>query len=110
MRLTCEATDRWSTAFPWGHSRGCAQDRPWVSRESLLTFAVAFAGAYTHLRVTPTIYAYQSLRLSQGGEIVAYHSAWQSKLSLGLKASWVKAYDGLLKEKILLIDMNMYET
>jgi len=67
-------TNRWPMFFPWGtfiinlsgsfilgFFMAFAEQRPWISRETRLLFAVGFVGAYT----TFSTYTYQSLRLAQ---------------------------------------------
>jgi CrcB protein len=88
-------TNRWPSAFPWGTFAinlsgsfilglfmAFAQDRPWVARESRLLFAVGFVGTYT----TFSTYAYQSLRLVQGGEIALAALYIIASVVLGLVA------------------------
>lgn len=71
-------TNRWPSFFPWGtfainlsgsfilgFFMAFALERPWMNPQARLLFAVGFVGAYT----TFSTYAYQSLRLVQGGEI-----------------------------------------
>jgi CrcB protein len=90
-------TYRWPSAFPWatfiinlsgsfilGFFLAFAEDRPWVSHESRLLFAVGFVGAYT----TFSTYAYQSLRLVQGGEMVLAALYIIGSVVLGLVAAF----------------------
>jgi CrcB protein len=88
-------TNRWPMFFPWGtfiinltgsfilgFFLAFAQQRPWVSREVRLLFAVGFVGAYT----TFSTYAYQSLRLAQSGQMAVAAIYIAASVALGLIA------------------------
>lgn len=90
-------TNRWPSLFPWGtfvinlsgsfilgFFLAFAQDRPWVGQGSRLLFAVGFVGAYT----TFSTYAYQSLRLVQGGEIAIAALYVVASVALGVIAAF----------------------
>jgi CrcB protein len=90
-------TNRWPSLFPWGtfvinlsgsfilgFFLAFAQDRPWVGQGSRLLFAVCFVGAYT----TFSTYAYQSLRLVQGGEIAIAALYVVASVALGVIAAF----------------------
>ena len=88
-------TNRWPMFFPWGtfiinlsgsfilgFFMAFAEQRPWVSREMRLLFAVGFVGAYT----TFSTYAYQSLRLAQDGQMALAALYIIASVMLGLIA------------------------
>jgi CrcB protein len=88
-------TNRWPMFFPWGtviinlsgsfilgFFMAFAEQRPWVSRETRLLFAVGFVGAYT----TFSTYAYQSLRLAQDGQMALAALYIIASVMLGLIA------------------------
>jgi CrcB protein len=88
-------TNRWPMFFPWGtfiinlsgsfilgFFMAFAEQRPWVSRETRLLFAVGFVGAYT----TFSTYAYQSLRLAQDGQMALAALYITASVMLGLIA------------------------
>ncbi|MGZ3619505.1 MAG: fluoride efflux transporter CrcB, partial [Candidatus Binataceae bacterium] len=88
-------TNRWPMFFPWGtfiinlsgsfilgFFMAFAEQRPWVSRETRLLFAVGFVGAYT----TFSTYAYQSLRLAQNGQMALAALYIIASVMLGLIA------------------------
>lgn len=90
-------TNRWPSLFPWGtfvinlsgsfilgFFLAFAQDRPWVGQGSRLLFTVGFVGAYT----TFSTYAYQSLRLVQGGEIAIAALYVVASVALGVIAAF----------------------
>jgi fluoride exporter len=88
-------TNRWPMFFPWGtfiinlsgsfilgFFMAFAEQRPWVSRETRLLFAVGFVGAYT----TFSTYAYESLRLAQDGQMALAALYITASVMLGLIA------------------------
>jgi fluoride exporter len=88
-------TNRWPMFFPWGtfiinlsgsfilgFFMAFAEQRPWVSRETRLLFAVGFVGAYT----TFSTYAYESLRLAQDGQMALAALYIIASVMLGLIA------------------------
>jgi CrcB protein len=71
-----------SGSFILGFFMAFAEQRPWVSRETRLLFAVGFVGAYT----TFSTYAYQSLRLAQDGQMALAALYIIASVMLGLIA------------------------